>query len=168
MNQKGFIQFLPLLVSNWKLIAIGLGAAYVAYYIWDCHSTKQEFAQFKANVAAEGRAAQAREAAEALLRTKISDKQEADHATKEAESNAKYLAAVAAAKRLSRNAAESSRVRALSEAAGSLGCPDRQADAARRLERLEVGVLGLLNRGNSAIIRTETCKEWLDEQAIVP
>lgn len=171
-RQRGFLP-LPLigsfLLSNWKIIVIGLAVAAVAYYIHDCQSTKREFATYKADVVAKGEAFKREQEKLAAYRMQLSDRREAEHAIQVATLEDRYSTAVAGAKRLSRdNASLNGRVRALSEAASKFNCGDGQADLAGRLERLEVGVLGLLKRGDQAITRTITCKAWVLDQLGVP
>ena len=98
---------------------------------------------------------------EAAVRNGITDKREGEHATAYANLDARYRAALAGLRDKSRG---DGKAQPLSQAASVLACPDRQADVAGRLERLEEGVLGLLERGDKAIARTITCKTWLEDQ----
>lgn len=99
---------------------------------------------------------------ERLTRNAITQKQEAADATRYADLDSRYRAALLVS--LRRQPAGNGQAEPLSAAAGQLACPDRQADAARGLERLEGGVLALLERGDRAIARTETCRAWLTGQ----
>ena len=101
---------------------------------------------------------------EAVLRNGITEKREAENATAYANLDARYRAALIGLRDKSRS---DGKAQPLSQAASILACPDRQADVAGRLERLEVGVLGLLERGDKAIARTITCYNWLNDQAKV-
>ena len=98
---------------------------------------------------------------EAVLRNGITEKREAENATAYANLDARYRAALAGLRDKSRG---DGKAQPLSQAASVLACPDRQADVAGRLERLEEGVLGLLERGDKAIARTITCRNWLEDQ----
>ena len=98
---------------------------------------------------------------EALVRNGITDKREAENATVYADLDARYRAALVGLRDKPRG---DGKAQPLSQAAGIIACPDRQADVAGRLERLEVGVLGLLERGDRAIQRTITCRSWLEDQ----
>ena len=101
---------------------------------------------------------------EAAERDKITKTNEADNAKRHANLDARYRAAL---RGLRDKSGSDSAAKPLSAAASILACSDRQADAAGRLERLEEGILGLLERGDKAIARTMTCKAWLDEQLTV-
>lgn len=101
---------------------------------------------------------------EATVRTGITEKREAENATAYAELDARYRAALL---RLRAKPSGNGEAKPLSQAASVIACPDRQADVAGRLERLEEGILGLLERGDKAIARTVTCKAWLEEQVKV-
>lgn len=101
---------------------------------------------------------------EAAARNLITDKREAENATNYATLDARYRAAL---RGLRKPATGDGAAKPLSQAAGLIACPSGQADVAGRLERLEEGVLGLLERGDRAIARTITCKAWLEDQAKV-
>ena len=153
MRQRGFA-FLPFLLGNWQMIAIaGLSLAVGGYYL-HCEHVKKD----RDRIIAQQEAQLEKNRQEKIARDKITTKQEADHAKRYADISAKYADA---RKRLS---AHSGQAQPLSDAAQSLNCPDRQADLARGLERLESGILALLERGDTAIERTITCKAWLDAQ----
>ena len=98
---------------------------------------------------------------EAAVRNGITEKREAENATAYANLDARYRAALIGLRDKSRS---DGKAQPLSQAASILACPDRQADAAGRLERLEEGILGLLERGDKAIARTITCRNWLEDQ----
>lgn len=100
---------------------------------------------------------------ERVERNTITDKREAEHATTQATLDARYRAALVGV----RKPAIDGEAKPLSQAASVIACPDRQADAAGRLERLEEGILGLLERGDKAISRAITCKLWLEDQTKV-
>lgn len=108
-----------------------------------------------------------RQAREAAVRSDITDKNEATNATKVAILEDRLRRALLIASGVRQPDAKLGEAAALSAAAAILACPDRQADAARRLGQLEVGVLALLDRGNKAILRSETCRAWLSEQMMV-
>ena len=101
---------------------------------------------------------------EAAERDKITKTNEAENAKRHANLDARYRAAL---RGLRDKSGGDSAAKPLSAAASILACPDRQADAAGRLERLEEGILGLLERGDKAIARTITCYNWLNDQAKV-
>lgn len=103
---------------------------------------------------------EARKLEEKKQRDELTAKREADNAKRYATLDARYRAALIGL----RQPAGDGQAKPLSSAAAELACPDRQADAAGRLERLEIGVLGLLERGDKAITRTMTCQAWLEEQ----
>ena len=98
---------------------------------------------------------------EAAVRNGVTDKREAENAKRYANLDARYRAALVGLRDKSRS---DGKAQPLSQAATLIACPDRQADVAGRLERLEVGVLGLLERGDKAIERTITCRSWLEDQ----
>ena len=100
---------------------------------------------------------------EAALRNSITDKREAENATAYADLDARYRAALLGLRKPPVNG----EAKPLSRAATVLACPDRQADVAGRLERLEEGILGLLERGDKAIRRSITCRDWLQDQIAV-
>ncbi len=123
------------------------------------------FEAFQAQVRQIGLDAEKTRAKDIADRKAISDKKEAYHAKRYAALDARYRLAVTAA-RVRPGPADpgSGQVQPLSSAAAILGCPDRSADIASRLADLEVGILGLIERGDKAIERTVTCKGWIDEQ----
>ena len=98
---------------------------------------------------------------EALVRNGITDKREAENATAYADLDARYRAVLIGLRDKSRS---DGKAKPLSQAASVLACAPRQADVAGQLERLEEGVLGLLERGDNAIARTITCRNWLEDQ----
>ena len=110
------------------------------------------------------RAEKERQELERQERDKLTQKREADHAANISTLDRRYRAALVGVRNQSRPDGEAP---SLSAAAVLIACPDRQADAAERLARLEEGVLGLLERGDRAIVRTETCRAWLTEQQAV-
>ena len=105
----------------------------------------------------------ARLAREATARDTITAKKEADNAKRYSTLDARYRAAIAGL----RKPTGDGQAKPLSAAASVLSCPDRSADVAGRLERLEEGILGLLERGDRAIARTITCRDWLNDQGKV-
>lgn len=113
--------------------------------------------------AAANAAEEARKAEEKKQRDTLTAKREAENAKAYDKLNARYRAALTGL----RQSPGDGQAKPLSAAASELACPDRQADAAGRLERLEIGVLGLLERGDKAIVRSETCRAWLTEQGQV-
>ena len=126
-------------------------------------AVKKEYAEFVAKVKAIGEAQEAKNKAEEEQRNTISKRKEVDYGKRIKDLSAKY----ADARRLLDANSGSSQVGPLSAAASIISCPDRQADTAGRLERLESGVLAILERGDKAIERTIACKGWLDEQTAV-
>ena len=101
---------------------------------------------------------------ERTVRNTITEKREAQDATAYADLDARYRAALIGLRDQPR---PDGKAPPLSSAASVVACPDRQADIAAGLERLEAGVLGLLERGDKAILRSAAGKAWLDEQLIV-
>ena len=97
------------------------------------------------------------------VRNSITDKREAEHATDAADRDARYRAALLGL----RKPAVNGEAKPLSQAATVVACPSRQANVAGGLERLEEGILGLLERGDKAIARSITCRDWLQDQAKV-
>ena len=97
------------------------------------------------------------------VRNSITDKREAESATAYADLDARYRAANVGL----RKPAGDGEAKPLSQAAAIVACPGRQADVASGLERLEEGILGLLERGDRAIARSITCRDWLEDQAKV-
>ena len=143
-------------------VAMGFGGAWKVQG-WRLDAVKAGAAAFQAQVAAEGRAAEKARLQDILDRQTISAGKEADHAKRYASQDARYRAAVAAA-RLSNANSGSGGSEPLSNAAAGLNCPNGQPDVAGKLAELEVGILALLERGDKAIERTITCKAWIDEQ----
>lgn len=142
------------------VLALGVGVKIQTSRLDAC---KTEAAEFKADVKAKGEAAEVARQKDILDRNAISVKQEKDNAKRYATLDARYRAAVAAA-RVSGGNTDSGEAKPLSSAAAVLSCPGGQPDVAGRLATLEEGVLGLLQRGDRAIERTITCKGWLDDQ----
>ena len=143
-------------------LVVGGSAAWTAQG-WRLDASKAEFAVFKAETKAAGEAAEVARQKDISDRKVISIKQEADNAKRYASLDARYRAAVAAA-RMSGNNSSSSTTESLSSAAAVISRTDRPLDLAGRLAGLEEGILGLLQRGDKAIERTITCKAWIDEQ----
>ena len=100
---------------------------------------------------------------ESEVRNTITDKREAEHATAAADRDARYRAELLGL----RKPAAHGEAKPLSSAASVIACAPRQADVAGRLASLEEGILGLLERGDKAIARTITCRNWLEDQAKV-
>lgn len=158
---------IPIPVFAYKWLAIGgvifiLGtAAYVQTKRLD--SCKREYAEFVAKVKAIGEAQEAKNKLEEAQRNAISKQKEAAYGQRIKDLSTRY----ADARRLLDANTGGGQTSSLSSAATIISCPDRQADTAGRLERLESGVLALLERGDKAIERTIACKGWLDEQIAV-
>lgn len=150
-------------------VAIVIALLSVAVYVQTerLRAVKAEYGAFVAQTKAIGEAAEAKRQQDIKDRAAISAKQESDHVVRYSSLDAKYRAALAVARRVPNANSGSSQAKPLSDAAAVISCPDRQADTAGRLERLEVGVLALLDRGNKAIERTVTCKDWIDQQTAV-
>lgn len=157
-RQRGVIQ---LNLIAYGLIALGLVAAIAA----GIHMLKEAGRdEIRAEWADKNRQEKERQAREIAVRNSINDSHEAENATKVATLEDKLRRALLLAAGVRKPDVEHGEAPALSTAASVIACPDRQADAARRLEQLEVGVLALAARGDRAIIRTETCRSWLTEQ----
>ena len=152
-GQRGFA-FLPFLLANWQMIAIAGLALIVGGYYLHCEHVKKD----RDNIIAKQEAQLEKNRQEAITRDNISKQNEADNAKRYAALNAKYADA---RKRLS---AHSGQAESLSAAAAILNCPNRQADLTGGLERLEGGILTLLERGDKAIERTITCRAWIEDQ----
>lgn len=52
---------------------------------------------------------------------------------------------------------------ALASSSARFSCPDRDTELSAALERLETGILPILESRDKAIIRTEACKVYLEE-----
>ena len=166
-RQRGVIATIWLVTAGGiALTILGLGIA-VKVQTSRLEAVKAEYSNFKAQTIAEGVAAEKARLQDIKNRETISNRKEADHVKRFATQDARYRAAVAAA-RLSSTNSGSGEAKPLSSASTILSCPDRQPDAARGLEQLEIGVLSLLERGDKAIERTITCKAWIDEQVAKP
>ncbi len=157
----------PLSPTMWIYVGVGvlvlaLGTA-VKVQSSRLESCKEAHAQFVATVKAAGDAAEAARQKDILDRKDISTKQEADNAKRYATQDARYRAALAAA-RVSGSNTSGGEAKPLSSAATVISSPSGQPDLAGRLASLEEGVLVLLQRGDRAIERTITCKAWIDEQ----
>lgn len=159
MKQRGFVippfvlQFLPYILA-----AIAIAAALA----WLHRSVKESGrAEIRAEWAEANRKEKERQERERIVRNDITDKQEAAHATQYADLDRRYRAALIGVREQPGSNREAA---PLSSAAGLAQCPDGQANLARGLAALEEGVLGLLERGDRAIVRTETCRAWLAEQ----
>ena len=158
LSDSGFIAVGWLYLIG-AIAVIGM-LSYVAYEIRESGKDAIRLEWSKANEKEKERLAR-----EATVRDTITAKKEAENAKEYASLDARYRAALIAAR--VRNTPSNSQTKPLSEAASILDCPDRQADVAERLERLEVGVLELLERGDRAIQRTITCRNWVEEQSKV-
>lgn len=161
-RQAGFLS-----ITGCLVIAIALLMMVVAVQTARLKAEKAAFKTFVVKTDAEGKAAQREADRLKRERNNITANLEKEHAKEYKELSDKYAAARADLGRVRNGGAGSGETKPLSAAAVTLACPDRQADAARRLERLEAGVLGLLERGDKAILRTIGCKVWLDEQMAV-
>lgn len=160
-------RIMPLLLTFWKPIALAVlfGGLLVwgTFYKHRYEAVEREFTGFKATTQALGEIAEKQAAKERLDRDAITKKQEAENATKYNDLSAKY----AAARRMLNANPGSGQTKSLSDAASIISCPDRQADTAGRLERLEAGILNLIERGDKAIQRTIDCRNWITEQQAV-
>ena len=154
-RQRGMIQ-MNLIAYGLIAIAILALLSGIAYKIRESGKDAIRLEWAEAN-----RAEKERQERERETRNTITEKREAENATAYADLDRRYRAALLGVRVQPGSNPEAP---PLSAAAGVIACPDRQADAARRLERLEAGVLGLLERGDRAIVRSETCRAWLGEQ----
>ena len=141
---------------------VALAAALLAAgYVKGCVDESAKRIRLEQRIKTEQEQNRVRVAAEILQRNASTDRREADHET--------IIAGLRADLERVSNPAPGSGVRPLSEAASVLACPDRQADVTARLARLEAGILArLVGRGNEAIVRTITAREWLLDQGLVP
>ena len=152
MRQRGFGMIFYLLAG----LAILVTLSGIAYKIRESGKDAVRLEWAEAN-----EKERARLAKEAAIRNTITEKREAENATAYANLDARYRAALVGLRDKSRS---DGKAQPLSASASVIACPDRQADVAGRLERLEEGILGLLERGDRAITRTVTCKAWLEDQ----
>lgn len=150
MNQRGSIIIYTVLA-----LAILATLSGIAYKIRESGKDAIRLEWAEANKTERERLDRERE-----VRNTITDKREAEHATNQANSAADFRAELL---RLRKQQVHGE-AQPLSAAAAVITCPGRQADVAERLASLEEGILGLLERGNKAIIRTVACKSWLDDQ----
>lgn len=157
-KQSGFI-----LPSPTMLLAGVLAAACLALAIqtWRLDASQKEHITFVAGVKALGEAAEVARKKDIEDRAVISTKKETDHGQRIATLDAKYRAALI---RLRDKHPGSGEAKPLSSAATELNCANGQSDITGGLDRLEIGILALLERGDRAIERTVTCKSWIDEQ----
>ena len=158
-------------LGSWVVYAVvfAVGVGVGAVPAWEYQSAKREAVQakfdgFVAQTKAQGEAAEAARLKDIADRNEISKRKEQDHEKRIQTLDAKYAAALTAARRVLPANTLGRETQPLSSAATVISCPDRQADIAGGLADLEVGVLGLLKRGETAIERTALCKEWIDEQ----
>jgi len=162
-----FLAIKAWLGSNLMLIAIAAFALLFAltalfYSLWQ--GKVKEFAAYQATVEQIGKAAAEEQTRLETKRDAITKQKEAAYGLKYQDLSARYADA---RKRLRDQNAGSDNVRPLSSAASSSACPDGQAKLAGGLEQLEGEILGLLERGDRAIERTELCRDWLTDQTSV-
>jgi hypothetical protein len=155
LGTRGFI---ALGLVGWIAVAGGAalllswGAVYVQTQRLD--AAEGEIAAFRAM----SKAQEEFNKQQAELRDRLTQKQEAEYEARIADISARY-------KRVREPGG--SQLPRLSDAAAVISCPDRQADVAGGLVRLESGVLALLERGDKAIERTMSCKGWIEGQRLV-
>jgi len=170
-NQRGFTLYLvlgALLVMGAMGFALKVQSSRLASSKAETAAVQVAYDSFVAKTKALGDAAELKARAQEKERAALTKKTEKEHATRTQSLTTQLANAVAAARVRDKPNAGSGGVPNLSSAASSISCPDRQADIAGRLERLEVGILErLVGRGNAAIERTVFCKEYLDGQAAV-
>ena len=155
MRQRGMI---PLNLIAYGLIALAIIAAMsgIAWKIRESGKDAIRVEWAKAN--ADERARLERER---TTRNTITEKHEATNATAYADLDRRYRAALLGVRIESRG---DTQAKSLSAAAGIARCPDGSANLAHGLAALEERILGLLERGDRAIARSETCRAWLTEQ----
>lgn len=156
MNQRGFIA--SILLYGILAVAILAILSGLAYKIRESGKDAIRLEWADAN-----RKEEERKKREADARNELTHQREAQNATAYASLDTRYRAALL---RL-RKPAGDGEAKPLSSAASVFACPDRQADLTERLGSLEEGILGLLERGDRAIARTITCRDWLEDQAKV-
>lgn len=159
IRQAGFVLYAAL----GALLVISLLGIALKVQTARLDASKAKYEAFVTQVKAAGEIAQAKADREKANRKAITASQEKENAKKYNDLSDKY----AAARRLLNSRAGSGETKPLSAAASIIACPDRQADAAGRLERLEAGILNIIERGDKAILRTIDCKAWLDGQMAI-
>jgi hypothetical protein len=152
-KQKGFA-FLPFLLANWQLLAIGLLVLTVFGYVKHCQSVKAEYFNFvqKTKLAGEE---QERKTKETIARN-LKEKERSDA------ENKRLRTANAA---LSRGLRESRSSRQYVPAPSpSAKRPDAatfdRGELERAIQSLDESVSGLIEQGDQARIDLDTAKEW--------
>lgn len=150
---------------HYAAVALGVFLLIVSGMYWkqsqDLKVCTAEYAGFVANTKAAGTTSE-------LERT-IKENSLANAAVKiQGDLNAQYIANAklhADNKRLlnDRASAGASQAGALASSSGRFNCTDRESELAGALERLEIGILPILESRDKAIIRTEACKVYLEE-----
>lgn len=152
-GQKGFI-FLPFLLANWQLIAIGLLVLSGYLYYKHCESVKAEYVLVIAEAKRLG--AEQEKKTQEIISRNIREKEKADS------ENSRLRKSNAA---LSRSLRESrSRGQFLPPAPSGAKRPERacidRAEFERALQRLDERVSGLIEEGDKARIDLDTAKDW--------
>lgn len=163
MRAGGFIP-LPLagaLAAGAIILVMGIGLKIQTSRL---HAVQDEFSAFKTKTKAEGDAAKVDAKRQMDERTSASKQREQENAKRYADLDARYADA---RRRLRDRDPGGGEAKPLSAAAGIAHCPGGQADIAGGLDRLEGGILALLERGDRAITRTETCRAWIADQMTV-
>jgi hypothetical protein len=152
-KQKGFA-FLPFLLANWQLLAIGLLVLTVFGYVKHCQSVKEDYFNFVEKTKLIGEE-QERKTKETIARN-LKEKERSDA------ENKRLRTANAA---LSRSLRESRSSRQyLPAPSPSAKRPDAatfdRGELERAIQSLDERVSGLIEQGDQARIDLDTAKEW--------
>jgi hypothetical protein len=152
-KQKGFA-FLPFLLANWQLLAIGLLVLTVFGYVKHCQSVKEDYFNFVEKTKLIGEE-QERKTKETIARN-LKEKERSDA------ENKRLRTANAA---LSRSLRESRSSRQyLPAPSPSAKRPDAatfdRGELERAIQSLDERVSGLIEQGDKARIDLDTAKEW--------
>jgi hypothetical protein len=152
-TQRGFA-FLPFLLANWQLIAIGLLVLTVFGYVKHCQSVKEDYFNFVEKTKLIGEE-QERKTKETIARN-LKEKERSDA------ENKRLRTANAA---LSRSLRESRSSRQyLPAPSPSAKRPDAatfdRGELERAIQSLDERVSGLIEQGDKARIDLDTAKEW--------
>lgn len=154
MKQRGFA-FLPFLLANWQLIAVGLLALSVFAYWKHCEYVKDDYRKFIAKLEAQGKAQE--EKVRLIVEQGKKDKERADR------ENARLRDSNTALSRSLRDARSSARY--VPPAAPGSRSPDRatfdRAELERAIQQLDAEVSGLIAEGDQARIDLDTAKAWI-------
>jgi hypothetical protein len=151
-NSRGFA-FIPFLLANWQLIAIGLLVLTVYGYYRHCESVKADYFNFveKTKLAGEE---QERKSKETIARN-LKEKERSDES---------YKWSIARLERDNKRLRDSTRTSILPTPAPGSPSPQRacfsRADLDRAFNQFIADVAGIAGEGDRAVIGLDSAKEW--------